>query len=511
VSPETGRRGYAGAAVTAGRTRPALSLGVAFCVATVGVLGLAIRLSSIRTSLWLDEFSTLWAVEAGFGDVLRRVPTVMGQSPFYYVFAWASIHLFGESEVALRLPSLLAVAGASVAIGYAARELGGRAAAAWAAGLFWLSYTAIWDSLDARPYGLALLFAALAVLGFIRVCATSRARDRALWIVGAAGLVWAHYIFAPLLGGLAAAYVFRPALRARYPVTRAIGDLGVISLLVLPAAVQLATMMRAPQAQTWMFRSSPLGVLGLIAPFALAAWFPVRPKRTDGEAAVRIGLSMGIAAQFAALALVTAAGANLLDPRYGGVVVVSVAVLAGDTVARLKRAEALAPLIVYAAVTTLTLAATRQVVGSLSGAGFQEWREAVDALRPEVGRADRAPVLYRSGNAEDDLGQAGVVQWPATLAPLRSPGQTQPAWNVALLTYRWNSDARAQYFETQLSRRLEAEPVIFLLCLSSAEPGANGYCGNVVSWIGSTWPGRFQARSLGTFRSLTVMRFDRRP
>jgi hypothetical protein len=479
-------------------------------VSAAGVLGLVIRLASIRSSLWLDEFSTLWAVESSFGDMLRRVPAVMGQSPFYYVFAWISIHLFGESELALRVPSLLAVAGASVAIGYTAKALGGRGAAAWAAGLFWLSYTATWESLDARPYGIALLFAALAVLGFIRVSTTGRARDRALWIVGAAGLVWAHYIFAPLLGGLAAAYVLRPALRARYPFARASADLCVITLLVLPTAAQVAGMARAPQAQTWMFRSSPLAVLGLLAPFALAAWFPVRPKRTGSESALRFGLSLAIAAQLAGLFIATLAGASLLDARYGCAVVAVAAVLAGDTLVRLTRAEALAPLVVYAMVTAVTLVATRQVLGSLSGAGFQEWRGAVQTLRPAVADSGGAPVLYRSGNAEDDLGPAGEARWPATLAPLRSPGLTEPPWTVALLTYRWNSDARAHYFDERLARRLEDQPVFFLLCLGSSEPGVNGYCGNVVSWIEATWPGRFQERSLGTFRSLTVMQFDRR-
>jgi hypothetical protein len=491
-------------------TRARLAPGVVLCVSIVALVGLAIRLASIRSSLWLDEFSTLWAVEAGLGDVIRRVPAVMGQSPFYYLFAWASIHGLGESEVALRLPSLVAVAAASVVIGYGAKALGDRRAGVWAAGLFWLSYTAIWESLDARPYGLALLFTAVAVLGFIRVCTSGRPRDRAVWIVGAAGLVWAHYIFAPLLAGLAAAYALRPALRSRYPVARAFADLGAMALLVLPAGVQMATIVRAPQAQSWMFRSSPLAVLGLIAPFALAAWFPVRPRRTDVESALRFGLSMAIATQFAALAIVTLAGASLLDSRYGSAVVVAAAVLAGDTVARLKRSEALVPLVVYATVTALTLGATRQTLGSLSGAGFQEWREAVRALRPEVARSGGAPVLYRSGNAEDDLGPPGAVRWPATLAPLRSPGQTPPAWNLALLTYRWTSDARAHYFDEQLARRLDEQPVVFLLCLSSSEPGTNGYCGNVVSWIEATWPGRFQSHSLGTFRFLTVMRFDRR-
>ena len=40
----------------------------------------------------------------------------------------------------------------------------------WAAGFFWLSYPAIWGSVNARPYGFAMLCTATAILGFVTAC-----------------------------------------------------------------------------------------------------------------------------------------------------------------------------------------------------------------------------------------------------------------------------------------------------------------------------------------------------
>jgi mannosyltransferase len=100
-------------------------------------VGLGLRLASIRESLWLDELSTLWAVEASFAEVIRRVPQVMGQSPFYFAIVWASLHTFGQSELALRLPSLLAGMVCPTAIAMVASSLGGRRAAAWSWVVLW--------------------------------------------------------------------------------------------------------------------------------------------------------------------------------------------------------------------------------------------------------------------------------------------------------------------------------------------------------------------------------------
>src|SRR6202042_3815502 len=104
-------------------------------------------------------------------------------------------------EGARRLPSLLASVLAAIAVGGAAGAIGGRRAALWSGGLFWLCYPAVWESVDARPYAVAMCAAAVATLGFVRACRTGTGRDRAPWVSGASAVVWAHYLFIPFLFG----------------------------------------------------------------------------------------------------------------------------------------------------------------------------------------------------------------------------------------------------------------------------------------------------------------------
>jgi hypothetical protein len=475
----------------------------------VFLAGLAIRLDGIRGSLWLDEFSTLWAVEARFADVIARVPQVMQQTPFYFSLAWASLRLFGESEVALRIPSLLAVAGCSVVIGLVAAQLGGRKAGAWSAALFWLCYPAIWASVNARPYPLAMFFAAVAALGFVRASLIGRPRDRALWITAAAGVVWAHYIFLPFMLAFPAAYFLSPNIRMRYPIRRFLADTIVLEILLLPAIGQFLAIVASRGSLQWMHFANYLGIIGLFTPFLLAALLPGRVRVQDATRRdLQLALWLSVVGQVLALEVASFLGMGVVSTPYASVIVVPLAILAGINLCRLAIADRIAPLALYTVVTAAALVGTNRLFGSPSGAGYEQWRDAVATLRPEVERSAGAPVLFRSGNAEDDQ-SIGEITWGATLAPLRSPGQTAPDWNIILLTYRWFNSERESYFEQSVAPRLADQPVFFLLCLLSDEPGSNGYCPNVEAWIEQKWPGQFQSKPLGVFQRLSLIRFDR--
>jgi hypothetical protein len=479
-------------------------------LAAAFALGLGLRLAAIRESLWLDELSTLWAVESSLAELIRRVPQVMGQSPFYFSIAWASVRAFGESELALRLPSLLSSIAAAIVVAMAGASLGGRKAAAWSFVFFWLCYPAIWTSVDARPYALAMFFAGLATLGFVRACLLGQSRDRLLWIAGAAGLVWTHYIFAPFLLAFPLGYFLCTSLRLRYPIRRFVTDAAAIGLLLVPTLPQLARIVAEPHAQEWMFSPKHLGVFGQLLPFALAIVLPGRNRERDEQRRdLRRTLWIAVAAQLVALEAAAVVGLDLVSTRYASVTIVTAAILAADNLARLSRADLVGPIALFAVATGIILLATDRISGSFSGAGYQQWREAVAALRPELARTVGAPVLFRSGNAEDDLELPEPSTWPARLAPLRSPGTAAPDWNVVLLTYRWGNQHRPAYFEAMVRPRVETQRVFYLLCLRSDEPDSNGYCSNVEAWIGDEWPGRFRATSLGAFRQLSVVRFDR--
>lgn len=60
------------------RRRAEVLVGVA-----VLALGLALRFYGFGTSLWLDEFGTLWVVESDLKAVFERSREFQGQTPFY--------------------------------------------------------------------------------------------------------------------------------------------------------------------------------------------------------------------------------------------------------------------------------------------------------------------------------------------------------------------------------------------------------------------------------------------
>lgn len=484
--------------------RPLLAAGLLL----LSLAGLAVRLYDLQNSLWLDEFSTLWTVEGTLRDVWTRVPQVMGQSPFYFMVAWGSVHAFGESEWALRLPSLLATCGTSALVGYAAFLIGGRRAAVWAATLFWLCYPAVWSSVDARPYAIGLCFAALATAGWVGLSRDAGWNSRLAWIVGSAGVVWSHYLFVPFILGLGAALFVLPALRAAVPVRRAALDAIAVAVLVFPAGLQFLELLSSRADHDWIFAANHVRIVAPIAPFALAMLMPAGRPQASRDRAQSIGLLVAVLAQLAALEGGALLGANVLAGRYAYVAVVGAAVVAGVNMSRLRGPDIVAPLAVYAVATALAFAGTHRIAGSWTGAGYQQWRQAVAELRAQLEAHPGARILLRSGNAEDDLWPPGQFGWPATLAPLRQPGRARPTWNVTLLTYSWARPGRAAYFEEALAPQLGSEPVFFLLCLYSDEPGSGGYCEPTLRWILDTVPG-VQATSLGPFRQVGLWRLDR--
>jgi len=74
--------------------------------------------------LWLDEASTYWTTRETWLALLGQVGTD-GSPPFYFVIVKAFTVVCGESEFALRLPSLVATLGLIPALYVLGWRLGG--------------------------------------------------------------------------------------------------------------------------------------------------------------------------------------------------------------------------------------------------------------------------------------------------------------------------------------------------------------------------------------------------
>ena len=78
------------------------------------VVGLAVSISlwfiALRAPLWLDETISYWQINAGFSGISSRQGLSL---PAYSYILWLWAEIAGTSEIALRIPSILAMLGGS--------------------------------------------------------------------------------------------------------------------------------------------------------------------------------------------------------------------------------------------------------------------------------------------------------------------------------------------------------------------------------------------------------------
>jgi mannosyltransferase len=154
------------------------------------MLMLAVGLPGMTTiQLGRDEAATWTAAARSFADfrwLMHNLDAVMAP---YYLFMHAWIRVFGDSPLAMRTPSLLAMIGAAGAVALVGKRLGGTACGIGAGLLFAVIPTVSRFAHDARGYALATFGAILSILFLLR------AMERPTW------LRWALYAGAVTMSG----------------------------------------------------------------------------------------------------------------------------------------------------------------------------------------------------------------------------------------------------------------------------------------------------------------------
>ncbi len=136
---------------------------------------------------WFDELSTLFMSATPSISALLRASPTDGNPPLYFLLARLSLHLPLKTELALRLPAILAYLGAALTVYLFVRRDAGRSYAFLALSLFlgcgFHSY-----AVEARSYALLLAFTGLGVICWQSYARTGRPRaliGMAFSIVGA--------------------------------------------------------------------------------------------------------------------------------------------------------------------------------------------------------------------------------------------------------------------------------------------------------------------------------------
>lgn len=180
---------------------------------TALAVGIACRIfAGIDTPLWFDEtFSAVIATQSSLNSLIRFMLTELS-GPAYYSMLWGWEKLAGDSNIALRLPSLaLSIATPIVILwkGHPDRQV----RMIWAA-VTALSVVGFDSATQARPYALLFLLATMQSIAFIRLIDDPRLGRAFAWTTLCALTVLTHYHGAVICGLQGVAYVVLCRARA---------------------------------------------------------------------------------------------------------------------------------------------------------------------------------------------------------------------------------------------------------------------------------------------------------
>lgn len=214
----------------------------AAALAAVLVLAAFLRFYDLgEESLWEDELMSLSFVSAEDArGVVEFVHTSDVHPPLYYLVLHYSRALFGESEAALRLPSVVAGLLAVGVVYLLGRRLYSRAEGLAAALLVAVAWWPVYYSQDARSYSLLLLLSALSAFFWWGCFGRLEERPGRLppweavgYVASAAALCYTHY-FGVLLVALQGATLLALAPRSALRIALLYGAVGLLYLPWIP-------------------------------------------------------------------------------------------------------------------------------------------------------------------------------------------------------------------------------------------------------------------------------------
>ena len=208
---------------------------------------------ALRAPLRLDETGSYWQISKGFSEIISRQGSL--SFPAYSYILWFSTKIIGTSEIALRVPSILAMMGAVYLLYLAARELFERDIAFIAAVIFSLDPIVVFASIDIRPYAFGVLATNAAILVLLRLRRSSSNWLAALFGLMAASIVWFHFLFGVILPPLVLCFIAFKFRGRKTSWKQFIVAFGAFALAFLPVIPGLMGVFRT--GKTHVYESAP--------------------------------------------------------------------------------------------------------------------------------------------------------------------------------------------------------------------------------------------------------------
>ena len=168
-------------------------------LAGITAAGLALRLA-IPRGIWLDEAISIHQAHLSIHDLFENLQYGDRHPPLHHLALWLTVKVFGDGELAVRIPSIIAGTLAIPALYLLGRELYDRRTGLVAAAFGAASPMLIWYSQEARMYAFVELFGLLALWTQLRAIRNPSIGNWAAYILATAALLWSHYFGLLLIG-----------------------------------------------------------------------------------------------------------------------------------------------------------------------------------------------------------------------------------------------------------------------------------------------------------------------
>jgi hypothetical protein len=459
----------------------------------------------LGSSLWLDETGTFWTIKDGLRFIVARSQEWPSATPAYGLICWAAYAVGGAHEYAIRLPSVLGIAIASLLMYRLARRLLGKDSALPAVAVFICSQTVVFAAADARPYALILALVMGSTLALVNWLDTGRRRYAAIYVVTVALIPELHYLTVTILGvhAMYAIARLREGTPVKWPqLAFAAAAVGILVAPLAPVVLQLAR-----QSGTYSWAGHPLlpdlaetlapPVLVFAAAFGLLLAWLVCGKLEVLRAPVDLSaiclvlvLTCGpVFFNFAVSAL--SRTTSIFVGRYMIASTAGLAMLAGWGIGRIR------PPTARSIITGSIIACSVVSFGNMGRLwplhGREDWRGAMQAVRKVAGTT-HIPVLVQSGFVESSNHCGDIPDY--LMAPL---DVYPPGGHVIPLSGSFDERSRS-CLETSVLPTIEHESRFVLVTYGEGNP--------YDIWMADRLPGYSSSR-MGQFGKINATLFER--
>jgi len=483
---------------------------VEVCATAITAIALALGicvfwLAPIRSSLWLDETGTVWAVRGTLPETVARAFHPGQPSVLFSALTWFVVAIGGLHEVTLRTPSIVAALMAALGVYWLARRYCDACQSLLATALFATYGTVAFAAADARPYALALMAVVWAMLLLVRSCEKGRLLDGLGCVLAAALSVYFHYLAATILP-IFVYYVMRRDRRRRPTRMTLCGMAALLSILLLfllPHAVQLWRM-RVEHSFSGMpairdvidalvyYRLAAGILLGAAVARCVYPDFEVRRQELFTRAHSFLA-AWYLSPVLALLGLSVFSEAKVFVPRYYLWGVPGLVILAAST---LSSVHPLPARRVLGLIVLLVFCVRRFPIGDAGHAG-EDWRGALGAANAAI-QQTHATLLLRSGFPETPT--ASVAEDLSADDPLMAPLAMYPVSGRAVLVPCWLKDADRGRLEEIVSGLVERRSPFVFVSPNNGPP--------TDMWLRGRLSGEaYRISSLGDFVGMTAIVF----